>query len=132
MKKKRSKSKPAPECPNCALPSETKDQFCTSCAGIFQEIIEITLKRSIMIRYAPIYFYDAISLYRLWQIDSRRQRVLIRAKIIDKWFGENRHNKAEEEKFWKLHWMFAEFLASVFISDAEEKLEEMLKVLEDR
>jgi hypothetical protein len=137
MKRKKPKSKPgpvaqSPECPACGLASEAEGQICHSCAVVYQEIIDLALKRSAMIRYAPFHFYEVICLYRIWQRNNRRQRVLKRAEVIDHWFGINRHKKSEKKRFWALHMMFTEFLASTLISQAEEKVEEMFKMLERR
>lgn len=117
-------------CPNCGLASETNDQFCDSCSVEYQQIIDIVLKRLRICRRAPLYFLEAVCLYRNWRREHRRQRVLNRALLIDAWVGRNRHNEAEEERFWELHTLFTEFLCSALISQAEEKLEEMFKVLE--
>ena len=135
MKRKKPTDKPVvppPECPVCGQTSEAEGQLCPSCMVMHQELVEIILKRSAMIRYARMYFYDAVCLYRLWLIENRRQKVHRRAKVIDEWFGKNRHNKAEEERFWELHWMFAEYLLSPLISQAEKKVEEMFEILEKR
>lgn len=135
MKGKKPTNKPkvqSPECRVCGMASEAEGQLCPSCAVMHQELIDLVVKRSIMIRYARMYFYDAVCLYRLWLIEKRWQRVHRRAKVIDEWFGKNRRNKAEEERFWKLHWMFAEYLLSPLISQAEAKVEEMFKLLEER
>lgn len=126
------KSKPMSKCPNCALPSETHDKLCHSCTAIFQGFVELTLKRSIMIRYAPLYFYDAICLYRSWLNENRWKRLLKRARVIADWLDRNKRNKAQKKKYQDLHVMFVEFLASPFTSQAEEQVEEMFKMLESR
>lgn len=130
-KKSRSKSKLTHKCPNCGDVSETKDQFCNSCEVIHQVIIDVLLHRLRSIRYKPLYFYDGVCLYRLWQIGSRRQRVLKRAGVIADWLDRNKHNKAQKEKYRDLHVMFIEFVASFPSSQAEKKVGEMLRVLEE-
>lgn len=137
MKKKKPKSKPcpiaqSPQCRVCGLASEAEGQFCHSCLVIHQDLVDLIFKRSAMIRYAPLHYCDAVSLYELWLRENRRQRVLNGATVIDAWFGRNRHNKAEEKRFWELYILFTEFLNSILISQAEERLEEMFKVLERR
>ena len=143
MKKKKPKSKPvpiaqSPTCPNCGHASEKTDVFCASCESTYQSIIELLLKRAKMVRYAPRYFINAIALYCLWQLASRRERVVQRGHIIDKWFGQNKQaiqmdNTKRQREFIKLHDMFTDFvMCSTLISEAEEKLEAMFKILERR
>src|ERR1044072_929694 len=121
---------PSPECPVCGLASEAEGQYCPSCAKTHQQIIDIVLHRSIMIRYARIYFYDAVSLYRLWLLAGRRQRLLRRANLIADWLYKNKYKKAKKKRYQDLHLLFVEFVASPLISQAEKKLEEMVKLLE--
>ena len=141
MKKKKPGSKPvpiaqSPTCPNCGHASEKTDVFCASCESTYQAIIELLLKRARMIRYAPFHFYDAVCLYSMWQVASRRERVIQRGHIINKWFGQNRqaikmYNTKRQRKFLKLHAMFTDFLTPpIIISEAEKKLEAMFEVLE--
>ena len=143
MKKKKPTSKPvpidqSPTCPNCGHPSEKTDVFCACCESTYQSIISIILTNSIMIRYAPLHFANAISLYRLWQIASRQERVMQKGYIIDKWFGQNKQaiqmdNTKRQEEFFKLHDMFTDFVTRpALLSQAEEKLEAMFKILERR
>ena len=143
MKKKKPESKPvpiaqSPTCPNCGHASEKADVFCASCESIYQAIIEILLKRARMIRYAPFYFYDAVCLYSMWQVASRRERVIQKGHIINKWFGQNRQaiqmdNTKRQREFIKLHDMFTDFVMhTALLSQAEEKLEAMFKILERR
>ena len=143
MKRKKTKSKPDSTvqsliCPNCEHESEVKDQFCGSCETTYQAIIELLLKRAKMMRYAPIYFIDAIALYILWQLASRRERVINRGYIIDKWFGQNRSaihmdNTKRQREFIKLHDMFTDFvMRTALLSEAEEKLEAMFKIIKRR
>lgn len=58
--------------------------------------------------------------------------MLKRADVIADWLDGNKHNKAKKQKYRDLHVMFLEFLALFPTSQAEEKVEEMLKVLENR
>jgi hypothetical protein len=144
MKKKKPESKPvpmmaqSPTCPNCGHASEKTDVFCASCESTYQSIISIVLTNSIMIRYAPLHFYNAIALYRLWQIASRRERVIQKGHIIDKWFRQNRQaiqmdNTKRQREFFKVHDMFTDFVMhTALLSQAEEKLEAMFKILERR
>ena len=141
MKKKNPKSKSdpidqSPICPNCEHESEKADVFCASCESTYQAIINMLLTNSIMIRYAPLRFLNTMALYRLWQIASRLERVIKRGHIINKWFGQNRKaiymdNTKQQEKFLKLHAMFTDFVTQpALLSEREEKLEPMLKILE--
>jgi hypothetical protein len=72
----------------------------------------------------------------MWLLDNRRNRAINRGHIIDKWFGQNRQaiymdNTKRQRKFLKLHAMFGDFVARpILLSQAEEKLEAMFKVLE--
>jgi hypothetical protein len=141
MERKRSRTKSNPVahiCPNCEHESEVKDGFCGSCETTRQAIIGLLLKRAKMIRYAPLYFMDGIVLYRIWQRASRRERVINKGHIIDKWFGQNRQaiymdNTKRQKKFFKLHDMFTDFVTRpILLSQAEEKLEAMFKILERR
>lgn len=140
-KKPKSKSDPidqSPICPNCEHASEKTDVFCASCESTYQSIIKMLLTNSIMIRYAPLHFFNTIALYRLWQIASRLERVIQRGHIINKWFGQNRqaikmHNTKRQRKFLKLHAMFTDFVTRpALLSEREEKLEAMFKILEER
>jgi hypothetical protein len=141
MQKKKSKSDPpdqSPICPNCEHASEKAGVFCASCESTYQSIISMLLTNSIMIRYAPLRFANTMALYRLWQLTSRLERVLQRGYIIDKWFGQNREaihmdNTKQQEKFFMLHDMFTDFVTRpALLSEREEKLEAMFKVLEKR
>ena len=138
-KKPKSKSDPidqSPICPNCQHPSEKTDVFCASCESTYQSIINMLLTNLIMIRYAPLRFFNTIALYRLWQYASRRECVLQRGHIINKWFGQNRQaiymdNTKRQRKFLKLHAMFTDFVTRPgLMSEAEEKLVAMFEVLE--
>ena len=107
-------------------------QPCQSCTQIHQDLVDIVFNRLVMIRYAPIYFYDATSLYRLWLLHNRWLKVRWRAKVIDDWFGRNRHNEAEKERFLELHLLFTEYVYTPLITEAEEKVDEMFRILERR
>src|ERR1044072_631978 len=119
MKRKKPRTKPSPVaqspiCPNCWHASEKADVFCASCESTYQSIISMLLTNSIMIRYAPLRFINTVSLYRLWQNASRRERVLQKGYVIDRWFGQNREaiqmdNTKRQRKFLKLHDMFTDF-----------------------
>ena len=135
MKGKKLTSKPkvqSPECRVCGLASEAEGKFCPSCAVMHQETIDLVVKRSVMIRYARMYFYDAVCLYRLWLIENRRQRMFKRAKIIAGWLDRNKRNKAVKRRYQDLHLRFVEFVESPFTLQAEKKVEEMFELLKKR
>ena len=133
MKRKKPASKSiSPECPGCGLAPEAEGKFCHSCAVIHDELVDIALKRSVMIRYARMHFYDAICIYRLWLLDNRRKRLFQRVNVIADWLDRNKRNKAEKKGYEELHLLFLEFLSVRLVSLGEKKLEEMFKVLERR
>ncbi len=114
------------------MESEAEGQLCPSCVVMHQELIDLAVKRSFMIRYAPLYFCEVISLYRNWLRENRRQRALKRAKIIAEWLDKNKRNKAKKKRYQDIHLRFIEFLESRLISQAEAKVEEMFEILEKR
>ena len=135
MKGKKPTSKPivpSPECRVCGLASEAEGQLCPSCTATHQELIDLVVKRSVMIRYARMYFYDAVCLYRLWLIEKRQQRMFKRARIIARWLDRNKRNKAVKKRYQDLHLRFVEFVESPFTLQAEKKVEEMLELLKKR
>ena len=119
-----------PECRVCGLQSKAEGQFCTSCEATHQELVALAVKRSLVIRYAPLYFYEAICLYQNWLRENKWLRVLRRARVIAEWLDKNKHNKTRRRRYQELHLLFVEFVSSFLTSHAEKKLEEMEEIFE--
>lgn len=84
-----------------------------------------------MIGIHRLFYIEAESLYKLWLVECRRQKVIGKLDNINHWLRANMHDKSLRKTVLAVNVLFSQVIQTpaMILSDVEKKLDEMHKLI---